>query len=252
MPDDRFDVFFSGVCLPGQDPVAVRERVRRLFKTSDAQLTALFSGQPVAVKKGLDMEAAGKYRAAFRDIGALVTIRRAGDTGDTGDTGESSAKPVPPPHPVPPPLTAVMTLLPARTGSLATFAPPVNPAALPDISRLNMADPRRPLDETPPPPPLVVDTRGLSVDSSGSLEAFATRVTPAPIPDISRLNMADPRRPLDETSPPPPLVVDTRGLSVAAGGWSLADCAVAKPPQAIPDLGHLTLAAEATKTRPRD
>ncbi|MEI6413978.1 MAG: hypothetical protein WCP34_06910 [Pseudomonadota bacterium] len=194
MPDDRFDVFFSGVCLPGQDPDAVRERVRRLFKTSDAQLTALFSGQPVAVKKSLDMDAAGKFRVAFRDIGALVTIRRSSES--SSKPAPSQAQNVPPSSPEP----AGMVLLPPR---------------------------------------------------SGTLEAFAPRVTPAIIPDISALNMDDSRRPLDETPPPPPLVVDTHGLSMVSGNGSMADCAVPIPPQAIPNIDYLTLSAPETAAKAR-
>lgn len=188
MPDDRFDVFFSGICLPGQDPAEVRERVRRSFKASDAQLALLFSGQPVPVKKGLDMEAAGKYRAAFREMGALVTIRRASGTGEA------------PRHATPSQAIADMTLLPPRTGSLEVFAPAVTPAVIPDISAIHMADSRRPLDETPLPPPLVVDTSG---------------------------------------------------LSVASGEWSLADCVVTAPPQTIPDIGYLTLSAPETTRKTR-
>ncbi|MGB5199378.1 MAG: hypothetical protein WBR56_05715, partial [Sedimenticolaceae bacterium] len=67
-----FDIYFLGQTLPEADASAVRRGVAKLFKVEDDAVERLFSGKPVRVKKGQDAEAASRYRAAFREIGALV------------------------------------------------------------------------------------------------------------------------------------------------------------------------------------
>ena len=113
-------------------------------------------------------------------------------------------------------IEAEFDLGPANQGSLEEFAENIEPAEIPDISALDIANTTGPLDDTPQPPPLDVDISGLQVDpfagdlddtpppppaeidtseltasapNTGSLEEFDSRPAPVPLPDISKLKI---------------------------------------------------------------
>ena len=70
-----FDIYFLGEMLPDTDPADVKRRVAKLFKVTEDAVDRLFSGKPLRVKQNVDAETASRYRAAFRDAGALLEIR---------------------------------------------------------------------------------------------------------------------------------------------------------------------------------
>ena len=105
----------------------------------------------------------------------------------------------------------------ANSGSLEEFAETVIPAAIPDISALDVEETDAPLDSAPQPEPLDVDTSNLAIDAfsgdldqtpppppanidtsnltaseanTGSLEEFDSRPEPVPVPDTSKLDLA--------------------------------------------------------------
>jgi hypothetical protein len=69
-----YDVVFSGELLAGSDPAEARRRLAALFKSDAAAIERLFSGQPVAIKKGVNEGTAARYREAFRQAGAACQI----------------------------------------------------------------------------------------------------------------------------------------------------------------------------------
>ena len=75
---ESFDIYFLGEMLPDADPVRVRQGVAELFKIQEDKVGRLFSGKPVRVKQGIDVDTAGRYRGAFRDVGAHIQIVPAG------------------------------------------------------------------------------------------------------------------------------------------------------------------------------
>lgn len=81
----RFDLEFAGELMPGTDRERARERIKTLFKLSDAAVAHLFSGTAVTIKRGVDGELAARLHAAFAQTGALVRILPAG--------GDASADP---------------------------------------------------------------------------------------------------------------------------------------------------------------
>jgi len=169
MAEERYDIFFAGKTLPGEDPLEVRRKVGTLFKAQDEALERLFSGTAVRVKAGVDQETAIKYRVAFRNAGALVEIQPANQTAPPGS----------------------LSLLPPNTGSLIDCAPGIEALPLPDISDYALSPEGAALDETSPAPPPEIDTSGLSLGpaGSGSLEEFHHSVEPASIPDIEHLQL---------------------------------------------------------------
>ncbi|MGD2119750.1 MAG: hypothetical protein PVG66_15435 [Chromatiales bacterium] len=196
MSDQLFDIYFSGQLLPGNELAEVRAKIGKLFKASDKMLDQLFSGKPVKIKKAVDMDKAVKYRVSFRDIGALVEIRPAQEaaTAAAGIPDVAPAKPAATP-----------------TAASATAS---KPAASDTDAELAM--PGAIMDDTPRPPPAQIDTGSLSMGEAnqGSLEEFATPVEPAPLPDISALDISSSTAPLDETPAPEPLEIDISELDI--------------------------------------
>jgi len=238
MPEERFDIIFAGELIEGQEPATARERVRRMFKASDAQLARLFSGKPVAIKKGVDMEAAGKYRLAFRQAGVLVRIHPSAPPAQ-GVTAKA------PPAP--------LTLLPANSGTLEDLAPKLEPGPLPDISDLAMSAPGMILDETPAPAPARIDTGelGLVEGKEWTLEDCQPPPLPLVLPDIDDLDFA----PLDDRShippePPPVPLPDIDALQLAAPEDE-SHIPPEPPPVPLPDISGMEL-EEPAEEKPAD
>ena len=207
MPAKSFDIIFSAKLIDGHDPAKVRDRLRQLFKASDAHIDLMFSGKTVVVKKGVDIETAGKYRLVFRQAGALLDIR-------PSDVGASQPEPVPDTAKTPD-----LTLAPANTGSLEEFAPKLQPASLPDISEIDMSAAGAVLDETPAPAPAHVDTSDLSMveNAEWTLEDCQPPPLPQVVPNIDDLELAaaDDESHIPPDPPPLPLP-DISGMTLEA------------------------------------
>ena len=76
MKPERYSLIFSGKVLVGRDPSAVRGRLGAAFQLSDAQLTQLFSGNPIPIKHDVDSQTAAQYRAAFHKAGAVLELQK--------------------------------------------------------------------------------------------------------------------------------------------------------------------------------
>jgi hypothetical protein len=216
MSFETYNVYFSGQIMKDRDPAEVRSRIGKLFKLDGAKLGRLFSGQPVAIKKGLDMEQATKYRVVFREAGALVDIRPAGQAPQAPTpAGEPPGRPEQPPG---------LSLSAPNGYDLSDCAPSLAPGELPDISELNLDKPGVTLDTRPPPEPLEIDTDDWNLDRPG--------VT------------------LDATEAPPRARIDTSALTLnAANQGSLEDCREPVKPVPLPNIDHL--ACVDTDTEPR-
>jgi hypothetical protein len=119
---------------------------------------------------------------------------------------------------------ALVDIRPAEAGAkaplpAATPAAPVRPESAPATAGLTLAPPR-----------------------TGSLADCAKPANPAPLPDISRLDVAPAGASLADADAPPPPAIDTSHLSVAPpNSGSLADCRQEKPARPIGDISHLRL-----------
>ncbi len=72
---EKIDVFFRGDLVAGQKVTEVRERLQKLFKANDEQMQRMFSGRPVAIRRGIDPVAAKQYQETMNNAGALVELR---------------------------------------------------------------------------------------------------------------------------------------------------------------------------------
>ncbi len=220
MSTEQFDIFFSGQMIEGEAEDEVRTKVGRIFKANSKQLERLFSGQAVKIKSGVDLDSAVKYRIAFRNAGALVDIKPAATDSTSPPTqpqttNQSSVEPAPPEK-------DGIELLPPNTGSLIDYAAEVTPATIANIDNLDFGSQTDPLDEREPPPPANIDTQGLTLNSAhsetmldetapppaanintdslvlnpvntGSLEDCQQAAEPVEIPDISALEVIEPK-----------------------------------------------------------
>jgi len=166
---ESFDIYFLGEMLPDADPATVRQGVAKLFKVQENAVDRLFSGKPLRVKQGVDVEAAGRYRTAFRDVGALVQIVASGSS---------------PPAPKAPDERAAQT---ADATAEAAQRPPA------DSRAYGLAEPGATLDHSEAPAPAEIDTSSLEAlpPNTGSLEDCQVEKPHRPIPDISHLRLVD-------------------------------------------------------------
>lgn len=170
MSFEQYDIFFSGQLIDGSDETVARSKLATLFKLPLERVEHLFSGKPVAVKRGVDMDTAVKYRTAFRDAGALIEIKPSTDTATVGTAPIPDVRPTPTATPselgeqAQPASSSGLSLSPANTGTLEGFAPEVVPVKIGDISQISMAAVGSTIDESEPPPPLEIDTRALSIE----------------------------------------------------------------------------------------
>ncbi|RMG35615.1 MAG: hypothetical protein D6720_06650 [Gammaproteobacteria bacterium] len=190
-----FDIYFRGELLPDADPALARAGIAKMFRLDEAGVERLFSGKPKRIKRGADVEKASRYRAAFREVGALIEIVPAGNPAPAGRkrlvaepaqnaTAEQNRPGV---------LDAAFELLPPRTGSLADCAPRIEPQPISDISWMVLDEPGVTLVEPEPQPRVEYDTSGLSMSPprAFTLEDCDNRPPPAELPDISHLSLAD-------------------------------------------------------------
>lgn len=212
MSFERFDIYFQGAIMRGEEPEAVKRRVGALFKLQGERLERLFSGQPVAIKRGIDMDQAIQYRVTFRNAGALVEIRPALAAAGSGGTAATD--------------DGNLSVSDARGFDLSDCAPQVTPQPIPDISGLALERPGATIDESPPAPAREIDTEGLTL-----------------APDGGRL---------DESPPPAPPQIDTHELTLnPANQGSLAEFQKPVSPAPLPSTEHLELADEAPGGRGR-
>jgi hypothetical protein len=159
MSEQRFDLSYEGLIVPGVDPEGVRQRLGAIFKIPDKGVERLFSGSPVIVKRDIDGETAERYERVFANAGAILTVIPRG-----------AALPDPeemPPPAAPSPLDAIDTshlaLAPPGAGPLEE--PQIIEVILPDIDHLRLVEGDWTLEDCEPPP------------------------TPIPTPDLSWLTL---------------------------------------------------------------
>ena len=167
MSFDQYDIFFSGQLIDGSDEAVARTKLAALFKLPAEQVGHLFSGKPIAVKRGVNMDVAIKYRTAFRDAGALIEIKPITNTDDLEAAPIPDAAPAAAVDQAPPTAssTSTLSLTPANTGTLEDCIPKVAPVKIGDISQMSMAEVGSTIDESEPPARLEIDTSAFSLES---------------------------------------------------------------------------------------
>lgn len=238
--DKRYNVYFAGQLLDGQDHATVRSRLGKLFKADAATLDKLFSGKAQLIKRNCDRATALKYKQAMEQAGATPIIRAT----------EAEAVAAPPTDaPTSEKLSAAQRIAmlanapdvgrhQAPTGS-ATQPQPAEPGSMGIMPA--GSDVLRP-EERQGPIAASVASPDLEVAPGGE-RLSATAPPPPPAPDTSHLSAAEvgetlPNLPRSETALSP----DTSGLDLSPQGTDFSDCAPADPIAPALDLSGIELA----------
>ncbi|MGE8503806.1 MAG: DUF805 domain-containing protein [Pseudomonas sp.] len=72
MNQPRYKIVFDGQLMPETTLETVKENLARLFKSDQARIDSLFSGNPVALKRDLGESEADQYLSALQKAGAKV------------------------------------------------------------------------------------------------------------------------------------------------------------------------------------
>lgn len=188
MSEPTFQIVFRGKILGGFDREQVKANLVRLFRSDGERIEALLAAPKTVLKSGLARDAAARYQEALRQAGIMVAVIGEGPIMADIPAHPASVPPPavvevqPPPAPEPPSgLTLAEVgaqLLPpqvreraeidtsalslAAVGAvLADHRPPPKPEF--DLAGLDLAPPGDPIDLTPRPAPLAIDTSALSV-----------------------------------------------------------------------------------------
>lgn len=113
---ETYSVVLTGSVLNDQPLEEVKAKVAEAFKLKAPQLDKLFSGKPVAIKRGLDKKQAVKLSARIQQLGAHVVIKAVADK-PVVPKAEPEQKPVE--RVEPPVVEAVEEIEPATTSEKA-------------------------------------------------------------------------------------------------------------------------------------
>ncbi|MBB3059594.1 hypothetical protein [Microbulbifer rhizosphaerae] len=91
MSQPTYSLVFRGDLMPGYTAADVKANMARLFKAGPETIEKLFSGRPLAIKKGLGKVQAEQLQATLAKLGAQSSLKAEGEP----------AAPAPPPSPAP-------------------------------------------------------------------------------------------------------------------------------------------------------
>lgn len=72
---DEYSVIVAGKVIDGFTVDQVKANVSKLFSLDGAKVSKLFSGKPIALRRGLSKERATKLRAALTNAGMLAVVK---------------------------------------------------------------------------------------------------------------------------------------------------------------------------------
>ncbi|MBC6905763.1 hypothetical protein DWB84_09875 [Saccharophagus sp. K07] len=256
MSDERFDLIFSGELVPGFELSQVKKNLQALFRLDDGKINALFCGKPVPLKRGVDSDAANKYRVAMKKAGArvdLVLSQQAAPATPKAAPAPTASNDASAPAAAPAGRTEIKSTETSASGAKFTTSLGAQPltaqAPRPNIVAPNFevaavgADVLRP-EERPSVEPVVVDTSYLSVaPQEGNLvKEDELMILPGIAVTIPELDVAEVGSDLllpSERAKVEPVQVDLSGLSLAQVGERLGPPRPVAPPP--PNVDHIKL-----------
>lgn len=262
MAAGNYEVVFNGMIARGFETGQVKQNLAKLFKVDISKMEALFSGNMIVVKSGIDEESANRYQEAMKKAGAVCAIReKSADA--TKPQAQQQPAPVPETKPVQQPVSPPIAETPAENIVPTTpvssseddgmLAPPgvqiiehkVIPEPDIDISAIDMAEVGADVTEPVAAPPRM----DINIDNLDMAEVGADVTDPvAPPPplevNIDNLDMAEVGSDVaDPVAPPPPLDVNIDDMSMAEAGADVTDPAVPAPEPDI-DISKLKFSDE--------
>jgi len=103
-----YEIAFAGQLVPGAQLELVKANLAKLFQADAQRIALLFSGRRIVIKNNLDAAGAEKYRSTLERAGALVEV--------ASMPGSIEEIELAPPPPVPEPVAASASDVPAASG----------------------------------------------------------------------------------------------------------------------------------------
>jgi hypothetical protein len=222
---ERYDVYFAGQLMDGQNLNAVRDKLAKLFNADEETLNRLFGGGLQVVKRNCDHTTAQKYKAALERAGAIPVIQpaetatRGENDGASGGTNSAekiaalAAAPDERSYQQPPPDSTPNhhTEEPAG-GSGGLGLAPSGTAVLREDERTEIV-------------PREIDTSSLQVDTTA--ERISEESTPGPAaPDVGHISMGEVGESIPNLSSNiAPVSPNIDALALSEPGTDLSDCA---------------------------
>lgn len=224
MNEERYDLMFSGELVPGFELAQVKQNLQQLFRLDESKINALFSGKAIPLKKGVDADAANKYRVAMKKAGARVDLVL------VKEPAPAPAKPAP------------------------AMAPPRSSAPDSNEGGFTTALGAQPLPAKTPRPTIDAPNFGLSAPGADLL-APNERSSVEPLDlDLSHLTVAPQQGDLlsdDERAILPGIAVTVPDLDVAAVGSDMLKPEERRSVEPVKlDLSHLSLAKAGERLGP--
>ena len=244
----RYNVYFAGQLLEGQELASVRDKLAKLFNADQQTLEKLFSGKAQLLKRDCDKATALKYKQAMERAGAQPVIKASQAT--------AAPEQSPPPTPVPEKTLSAAERIAALAaapdeGGYSKESPTGSTEQQAESAQegINLAPAGSDVlreDERSEPIVREIDTAGLDVDATAQ-RLSNEPAPPPPAPDTSHLDMGGvgemiPNLPSDRV----PLSPNTDAIDLSPAGTDFTDCA---PPEAEApplDLSGMDLAPAGT------
>jgi hypothetical protein len=241
----RYNVYFAGQLLPGQDMASVRDKMATLFNADQQTLDKLFSGKTQLLKRDCDKATALKYKQAMERAGAQPIIK-------ASETAATQPAPAPAPEKAMSAAERIAALAAAPDKTTYSSQPPdpVQDQSTDGDADMNLAPPGADVlreDERPQPATSNIDTSGLAVDAAAE-RLSEEAPPPPPAPDTSHLDMGEageliPNLPSDQL----PLSPNTDALDLSPEGTDFSDCNAPDAEAPALDLAGIELAPAGTE-----
>ena len=239
----RYNIYFAGQLLEGQDLATVRSKLAKIFNANEQMLDKLFSGKTQLLKQDCDKATALKYKQAIEGAGAQPVIKAVAaapvETSPVTPAMSSAEK------------IAALAAAPEeiRYGSsnepaAAAAAPAQGDSTVEGVSLAPAGSDVLREDERSTPVARDIDTSGLTVDASAQRLSEESAAAPA-APDTSHLDMGEvgemiPNLPSHDK----PLSPNIDNIDLAPDGTDFSDCAAPEAAEPALDLSELNLAPE--------
>ncbi|MEP5766627.1 MAG: hypothetical protein ABJ308_18660 [Halieaceae bacterium] len=253
-----YDIFFAAQLVEGFEEATVRDNLGKLFKANAETLDKLFSGKPQMIKRGVDKQAAIKYKAALQKAGAVALIR--------ANTPAETPKPQPAAEDDLPSSAAISNAAaPKPTATPAPADEPAEEAPAPGsmaerIAALAAEPSSGTFDESLTLAPagtevlrederevfeeLDIDTSAIHIDTEYSGEGIAPQEPAPPAPDTEHLSMGEVGEDIPHLEESvEALDPDTSHLSMGEVGEDIPHLEEVVEP-VNPDISNLDLAPE--------
>ena len=205
MADELYQVSFSGDIDPKFDIVDVKSQIAKMFKASDQQMMAFFSGRKVVIKNKLDLTTAKKYYLTLAKVGAICTVESMA-TGAPVRFEAVAPKPAPAPEPKPEPISNEALPEPAVEEITMTAVPGGDAETEAQDSDV---------ETTPWSKQVTKHSPNWGISAAGEAIENLASDTELVNPDISGLSIAALGENLSESvAEVDPVEVDTSGLSI--------------------------------------